>query len=171
MIIGVPKEIKTNESRVALIPAGVAELKKHGHQVYVQTDAGSGSGFPDKEYIAAGAEILPSIEAVYQIAEMILKVKEPIASEYDLIKKGQLLFTYFHFASGEALTHAMIQKQSVCLAYETVEKADKSLPLLIPMSEVAGRMAIQEGAKYLENQKVVEEFCLVVCQVFALEMY
>jgi alanine dehydrogenase len=151
MIIGVPKEIKTNESRVAIIPAGVAELKKHGHQVYIQTDAGTGSGFDDAEYIAAGAEILPNIESVYAIAEMILKVKEPIASEYDLIKKGQLLFTYFHFASCEPLTHAMIEKQSVCLAYETVEKADKSLPLLIPMSEVAGRMAIQEGAKYLEK--------------------
>ena len=151
MIIGVPKEIKTNESRVALIPAGVSELKKHGHQVFIQTNAGTGSGFSDEEYIEAGAEILPTIEAIYAIAEMIIKVKEPIASEYGLIKKDQLLFTYFHFASGEALTHAMIERGSVCLAYETVEKADRSLPLLIPMSEVAGRMAIQEGAKYLEK--------------------
>jgi alanine dehydrogenase len=151
MIIGVPKEIKNNESRVALIPSGVAELKKHGHQVYVQTMAGFSSGFEDEEYVEAGAEILPTIEAVYEIAEMIMKVKEPIESEYKLIKKDQLLFTYFHFASSEPLTHAMIEQKAVCLAYETVEKTDRSLPLLVPMSEVAGRMAVQEGAKYLEK--------------------
>ncbi|WP_337043462.1 alanine dehydrogenase [Emticicia sp. 17c] len=151
MIIGVPKEIKNNENRVALTPAGVAELKKHGHTVYVQSTAGEGSGFQDEEYTKAGANLLPTIEEVYGIAEMIIKVKEPIASEYSLIKKDQLLFTYFHFASSEELTHAMIKQQAVCLAYETVEKADRSLPLLVPMSEVAGRMAIQEGAKYLEK--------------------
>lgn len=151
MIIGVPKEIKNNENRVALTPAGVAELKKHGHTVYVQATAGVGSGFGDAEYIAAGATMLPTIEDVYGIAEMIIKVKEPIASEYPLIKKDQLLFTYFHFASSEPLTHAMIERGAVCLAYETVEKTDRSLPLLVPMSEVAGRMAIQEGAKYLEK--------------------
>jgi alanine dehydrogenase len=151
MIIGVPKEIKNNENRVALTPAGVAEFRKNGHTVYIQTKAGEGSGFTDEEYMGAGASILPSIEAVYEIAEMIVKVKEPIASEYKLIKKDQLLFTYFHFASSEDLTHAMIERGAVCLAYETVEKADRSLPLLIPMSEVAGRMAIQEGAKYLEK--------------------
>jgi alanine dehydrogenase len=151
MIIGVPKEIKNNENRVALTPAGVAEFKKHGHRVYVQQAAGENSGFSDISYLEAGAELLPTIEEVYAIAEMIIKVKEPIASEYPLIKKDQLVFTYFHFASGEALTHAMIESKSVCLAYETVEKADRSLPLLIPMSEVAGRMSIQEGAKYLEK--------------------
>ena len=151
MIIGVPKEIKNNENRVALTPAGVAEFKKHGHHVYVQQSAGENSGFSDKAYSDAGAELLPTIEAVYEIAEMIIKVKEPIASEYPLIKKDQLLFTYFHFASGEALTHAMIDREAVCLAYETVEKSDRSLPLLVPMSEVAGRMSIQEGAKYLEK--------------------
>lgn len=151
MIIGVPKEIKNNENRVALTPAGVAEFKKHGHTVYVQSTAGEGSGFNDDEYIKAGATLLPSIEEIYGIAEMIIKVKEPIASEYNLIKKDQLLFTYFHFASSEELTHAMIKQGAVCLAYETVEKTDRSLPLLVPMSEVAGRMAIQEGAKYLEK--------------------
>jgi alanine dehydrogenase len=151
MIIGVPKEIKNNENRVALTPAGVAEFKKHGHTVYVQSTAGEGSGFKDEAYAKAGATLLPTIEEVYGIAEMIVKVKEPIASEYNLIKKDQLLFTYFHFASSEELTHAMIKQGAVCLAYETVEKADRSLPLLVPMSEVAGRMAIQEGAKYLEK--------------------
>jgi alanine dehydrogenase len=151
MIIGVPKEIKNNENRVAVTPAGVKELMKHGHSLYVQTSAGEGSGFTDEEYTAAGATILPSIEAVYDTAEMIIKVKEPIEPEYNLIKENQLLFTYFHFASSEELTHAMIRRKAVCLAYETVEKADRSLPLLIPMSEVAGRMAIQQGAKYLEK--------------------
>jgi alanine dehydrogenase len=151
MIIGVPKEIKNNENRVAVTPAGVAEFKKNGHTVYIQTQAGSGSGFSDEEYVKAGAIILPTIEETYAIAEMICKVKEPIASEYQLIKANQLLFTYFHFASSEELTHAMIERKAVCLAYETVEKTDRSLPLLVPMSEVAGRMAIQEGAKYLEK--------------------
>lgn len=151
MVIGVPKEIKNNENRVALTPAGVTELRKHGHVVYIQVNAGEGSGFEDEEYIAAGAIMLPTIEDVYGIAEMIMKVKEPIASEYDLIKENQLLFTYFHFASSEELTRAMLAKGAVCLAYETVERPDRSLPLLVPMSEVAGRMAIQEGAKYLEK--------------------
>lgn len=151
MVIGVPKEIKNNENRVALTPAGVTELRKYGHTVYVQVNAGEGSGFEDEEYIAAGATMLPTIEAVYGIAEMIMKVKEPIAAEYDLIKEDQLLFTYFHFASSEELTQAMLAKRAVCLAYETVERPDRSLPLLVPMSEVAGRMAIQEGAKYLEK--------------------
>jgi len=151
MIIGVPKEIKNNENRVALTPAGVAEMLKNKHVVYVQATAGMGSGFSDEDYIYAGAIILPTIEEVYAIAEMIMKVKEPIASEYKLIKKDQILFTYFHFASGEPLTMAMIESESICLAYETVEMPDRSLPLLVPMSEVAGRMSIQEGAKYLEK--------------------
>lgn len=151
MIIGIPKEIKNNENRVALTPAGVAEFKKQGHPVFVQMGAGENSGFTDQAYKTAGAEILPTIEAIYSIAEMIIKVKEPIASEYPLIKKDQLLFTYFHFASSEPLTYAMMERGAVCLAYETVETADRSLPLLVPMSEVAGRMAIQEGAKYLEK--------------------
>ncbi len=151
MIIGVPKEIKNNENRVALTPAGVKELKKHNHTVYVQATAGNGSGFSDEDYISAGAEMLPSIEEVYAIAEMIMKVKEPIEAEYNLIREDQLVFTYFHFASYEPLTNAMISNKSVCLAYETVENSDRSLPLLVPMSEVAGRMSVQQGAKYLEK--------------------
>lgn len=151
MIIGVPKEIKNNENRVALTPAGAAELIKRGNEVYVQATAGNGSGFADSEYETAGARILRSIDAVYASAEMIMKVKEPIESEYDLIREGQLVYTYFHFASSEPLTMAMIRRKAVCLAYETVEMDDRSLPLLIPMSEVAGRMSIHEGAKYLER--------------------
>ncbi|MBK8349188.1 MAG: alanine dehydrogenase [Saprospiraceae bacterium] len=151
MIIGVPKEIKTNENRVALTPAGVMEFVRRGHHVYIQSTAGDGSGFPNEEYISAGAKILPTIEEVYAIAEMIIKVKEPIEAEYKLIKPNQLLFTYFHFASYEPLTKAMIASNAICLAYETVEASDRSLPLLVPMSEVAGRMAIQQGAKFLEK--------------------
>jgi alanine dehydrogenase len=151
MIIGVPKEIKNNENRVALTPAGARELTKKGHTVYLQTSAGEGSGFSDDAYKGAGAQILATAGEVFSNAEMIMKVKEPIESEYSLIKKDQLVFTYFHFASYEPLTHAMIGTGAICLAYETVERADGSLPLLVPMSEVAGRMAIQEGAKYLEK--------------------
>ena len=151
MIVGVPIEIKNNENRVALTPAGAKELVKRGHDVFIQTNAGVGSGFSDADYTIAGAKILPTIEETYAIAEMIMKVKEPIAPEYNLIKEDQLLFTYFHFASYEPLTKAMIERKAVCLAYETVEKDDHSLPLLVPMSEVAGRMATQEGAKYLEK--------------------
>lgn len=151
MIIGVPKEIKNNENRVALTPAGAKEFVKRGHTVYVQHTAGENSGFPDEEYIQAGARILPEIKDVYDIAEMIIKVKEPIEPEYGLVKPGQLLFTYFHFASEEALTHAMIKSGAICLAYETVVGKDGSLPLLVPMSEVAGRMSVQEGARFLEK--------------------
>jgi len=151
MIIGVPKEIKNNENRVGLTPAGVSALSKAGHQLFVQSTAGIGSGFSDEEYTQAGATMLQTIDEVYGKADMIIKVKEPIELEYGLIKENQLLFTYFHFASYEPLTHAMLKSKAVCLAYETVEKKDRSLPLLVPMSEVAGRMSIQEGAKYLEK--------------------
>ena len=151
MIIGVPQEIKNNENRIALTPAGAAELVKRGHDVFVQSGGGNGSGFLDDFYILAGAKLLPTIEEIYGVAEMIMKVKEPVESEYHLIKKNQILFTYFHFASSEKLTRAMIENHSVCLAYETVEMEDRSLPLLVPMSEVAGRMSVQEGAKYLEK--------------------
>jgi alanine dehydrogenase len=151
MIIGVPKEIKNNENRVALTPAGTQELIKRGHTVYIQKNAGTGSGFSDEEYTKAGGKMIDKAEEVFSLAEMIMKVKEPIEQEYKLIKKDQLVFTYFHFASYEPLTKAMIASGAVCLAYETVERVDGSLPLLIPMSEVAGRMAIQEGAKYLEK--------------------
>jgi len=151
MIIGVPKEIKNNENRIGLTPASVKEYVKRGHTVYVQSGGGLGSGFSDDMYEQAGAKMLPTIEDVYATADMIVKVKEPIAPEYDLIKENQLLFTYFHFAASEELTKAMIRAKAVCLAYETVEKEDRSLPLLVPMSEVAGRMATQQGAKYLEK--------------------
>ena len=151
MIIGVPKEIKNNENRVGMTPAGVAELVKKGHTVYVQATAGVNSGFSDDDYIAVGAKTLPTIEDTYAAADMIVKVKEPIAPEYKLIKKGQVVFTYFHFAADKVLTEAMIESGAVCIAYETVEKEDHSLPLLTPMSEVAGRMATQVGARFLEK--------------------
>ena len=151
MKIGVPKEIKNNEYRVALTPAGVNALTRRGHTVYVQKSAGVGSGFSDAEYRAAGAKMKKDIESTYKVAEMIMKVKEPIEPEYDLIKENQLVFTYFHFASHLPLTKAMIKSKAICLAYETVQLPDRSLPLLVPMSEVAGRMSIQEGAKYLEK--------------------
>ena len=151
MIVGVPIEIKNNENRVGLTPAGCLELTKRGHTVYFQEAAGNGSGFFDKEYMDAGGHMLSTIEEVYAKAEMIIKVKEPIEAEYKLVREGQLVFTYFHFASSRPLTDAMIDSKSVCIAYETVETADRKLPLLVPMSEVAGRMSIQEGAKYLEK--------------------
>ncbi len=151
MKIGVPSEIKNNENRVGVVPSGVCELVKHGHTVYVQHNAGVGSGFSDEEYIAAGAEILPSIEDVYASADMIIKVKEPITPEYKLIKKNQVVFTYFHFACDRELTDAMIESGAVCIAYETVRLPDRSLPLLIPMSEVAGRMSAQQAARFLEK--------------------
>ena len=153
MKIGIPKEIKNNENRVGMTPAGVAELVKHGHKVMVEHTAGEGSGFADKDYVAAGAEIIPTAEEVYAQSDMIIKVKEPIEPEYGLIRKGQLVFTYFHFASDRPLTEAMIKSGAVCLAYETVQTADRRLPLLIPMSEVAGRMGVMEGAYYLQKTK------------------
>lgn len=151
MIIGVPKEIKNNENRVALTAAGVFELSHRGHKVLIEKNAGVGSGISNEEYIQAGGHIYDSPENIWSEVEMILKVKEPIEQELSLARKDQIIFTYFHFASSEKLTHAMIESKSVCLAYETVERKDRSLPLLIPMSEVAGRMAIQQGAKFLEK--------------------
>lgn len=151
MIIGVPKEIKSQENRVALLPGGVTALKNNGHAVMVQKGAGVGSGFPDKLYEQAGAQMMDDVEALWQRAEMIMKVKEPIEPEYKRMREGQILFTYFHFAASKELTEAVIASKCVAIAYETVEKQDGALPLLIPMSEVAGRMATQEGAKYLEK--------------------
>ncbi|MGP1990735.1 alanine dehydrogenase [Zobellia laminariae] len=151
MTIGIPKEVKNNENRVGMTPAGVFELTKNNHIVYVQSGAGDGSGFFDNDYKKAGALILDTIGQVYGISEMIVKVKEPMAEEYDLVQPDQIIFTYFHFASSEPLTKAMIESKSICIAYETVEDEDGTLPLLTPMSEVAGRMAIQQGAKYLEK--------------------
>ena len=153
MKIGIPKEIKNNENRVGMTPDGVAELVKHGHDVFVQHTAGEGSGFADAAYEKVGAKILPTIEAVYDVAEMIIKVKEPIKPEYPLLKHGQLVFTYFHLACDLELTEAMVKSGAVCLAYETVQTADKRLPLLVPMSEVAGRMASINGAYYLQKTK------------------
>ena len=151
MIVGIPKEIKNNESRVGITPAGVFELVKNNHTVYVQSNAGEGSGFFNNDYKLAGAIILDTIGEVYSKSDMIVKVKEPIDEEYDLIKEGQILFTYFHFASSKPLTKAMIKSKAICIAYETVEDEEGTLPLLTPMSEVAGRLAIQQGAKYLEK--------------------
>ncbi len=153
MKIGIPKEIKNNENRVGATPSGVKELVAHGHELYVQDHAGEGSGFSNDEYIKAGATILPTIEEVYAIADMIIKVKEPIEPEYKLCRRGQVIFTYFHFASDRPLLDAMVESGAICIAYETVtySATDRRLPLLIPMSEVAGRMSIQEGARFLEK--------------------
>lgn len=151
MNIGIPKEIKPQENRVAIQPGGVMTLVQQGHKVMVEKDAGLGSGFSDVEYVAAGAQIESDVDALWAAADMIMKVKEPIAEEYSRIKAGQILFTYFHFAADKTLTQAIIDSKCIAIAYETVEKVDRSLPLLIPMSEVAGRMATQEGAKFLEK--------------------
>jgi alanine dehydrogenase len=151
MRIGIPKEIKTNENRVSLVPAGAEALVAAGHAVMVEKGAGLGSGFSDEQYTAVGATIGSSAAKVWADAEMIIKVKEPIAKEWKHMKKGQTIFTYFHFAADEKLTKAHIDSGATCIAYETVETAAGELPLLIPMSEVAGRMAVQEGAKYLEK--------------------
>jgi alanine dehydrogenase len=151
MKIGIPKEIKTNENRVSLVPAGAEALVAAGHSVLVETGAGIGSGFTDEQYMAVGAKIAPNADATWADADMIMKVKEPIESEWKRMKKGQAIFTYFHFAADEKLTRAHMASGAVCIAYETVETANRELPLLVPMSEVAGRMAVQEGAKYLEK--------------------
>jgi len=147
MVIGVPKEIKDSEFRVAMVPAGVEILTKAGHTVLIEADAGRGTGISDEEYAQAGARIVPDARTVYAESDMIVKVKEPLPQEYPLIRPGQVIFTYFHFAADEGLTRAMIQSGAVCIAYETLQMDDGSLPLLIPMSEIAGRMALQPGAK------------------------
>ena len=151
MKIGIPKEIKTNENRIALVPAGAEALVAAGHEVFVERGGGDGSGFPDQLYVAAGAKILPTADAVWGEADMIMKVKEPIAVEWPRMRRGQTIFTYFHFAADEQLTQAHLDSGATCIAYETVELPTRELPLLTPMSEVAGRMAVQEGAKYLEK--------------------
>jgi len=151
MVIGVPREIKDSEYRVAMVPAGVEILTKAGHTVLLESGAGKGTGITDEEYAQAGARIVPDARTVYAQSDMVVKVKEPLPQEYPLIRPGQVLFTYFHFAADEGLTQAMIRSGAVCIAYETIQLDDGSLPLLIPMSEIAGRMAIQEGAKYLER--------------------
>lgn len=152
MIIGVPKEIKTSENRVAVVPAGVETLVADGHSVLVEQGAGEGSGFDDNSYAQVGGQIMGSAEEVWAKAEMIVKVKEPIEPEWPRMRDGQVVFTYYHFAASEAVTRAVMDSKCVAIAYETVELPSGELPLLTPMSEVAGRMAIQEGAKYLEKQ-------------------
>ena len=151
MIIGILKEIKTKENRVAMTPAGVEQLELRGHTVCVETCAGEGSGFSDAQYESAGAAILKTPKEIYGKCAMIMKVKEPLAVEYPLMRKGQVMFTYFHFAASEELTRAVIRSGCTAVAYETVKKANGSLPLLTPMSEVAGKMAVHAGAKYLEK--------------------
>ena len=151
MIIGVPKEIKTHENRVSLLPSGVLQFIRNGHTVIVEKGAGVGSGFTDEMYVQRGATIYEDVEKLWQEADMIMKVKEPIQVEYNRMREGQILFTYLHFAASEELTQAVVDSKCIAIAYETVEKSDGSLPLLVPMSEVAGRMAAQEGAKYLEK--------------------
>jgi len=151
MIIGVPKEIKTNENRVALVPGGAEALVRAGHTVLIERGAGEGSGFSDDSYRKFGAQIVDTAAQVWERAEMIIKVKEPIAKEWPLMREDQVIFTYFHFAADEGLTQAVIASGAVAIAYETVQLPTGELPLLTPMSEVAGRMAVQEGAKYLEK--------------------
>lgn len=152
MIVGVLREIKTEENRVSMTPAGAEVMKDNGHKVLIEKGAGAGSGFTDRSYIAAGAEIVTTPKEIYDRSDMVMHVKEPMPSEYGLIRKGQIVFTYFHLAANRELTMEMIRNKSVAIAYETIQKADGSLPLLIPMSEVAGRMATQEAAKYLEME-------------------
>ena len=152
MIIGIPKEIKNNEKRVALTPYGADELVQAGHTVYIQEDAGAGSGFLSSDYIEVGAKIVPNIEDIYSVSDLIVKVKEPQSEEVSMIKEGQLLFTFFHFAADKNLTEGILNSGCIAIAYETIESPDGSLPILIPMSEVAGRMSVQNGAKCLEGK-------------------
>ena len=151
MIVGVPKEIKSDEYRVGLLPVGAEVLTKAGHTVLVETEAGAGSGFSDEEYKDLGARIVRSAEEVYGEAELIVKVKEPLSPEIKLLRQGQMVFTFFHFAADRGLTEGVRDSGCVAIAYETIEDAEGRLPLLTPMSEVAGKMSIQEGAKYLER--------------------
>ena len=150
MIIGLLKEIKTEENRVSMTPAGVEVMIQNGHTLLVEKDAGKGSGFENEDYKKAGAEMVATPQELFERAEMVMHVKEPLPAEYGLIREDQIVFTYLHLAAAEELTHALIKSKSINIAYETIQKADGSLPLLTPMSEVAGRMATQQGAKYLE---------------------
>jgi alanine dehydrogenase len=150
MKVGILKEIKTEENRVCMTPAGVEVMIANGHKLLVEKGAGSGSGFEDAAYIKAGAEMAATAREIFERSDMVMHVKEPLPAEYDLIREGQIVFTYLHLAAAEELTKALIKSKAVCIAYETIQKPDRSLPLLTPMSEVAGRMAIQQGAKYLE---------------------
>ncbi|MCA9164848.1 MAG: alanine dehydrogenase, partial [Planctomycetales bacterium] len=154
MIVGVPKEIKRDEYRVAILPVGVEQLVEAGHRVLVEAGAGLGSGIPDHDYLRAGAELVAGPQDVFATADLVMKVKEPQSSEWPLIRSGQAIFTYFHFAASRELTEAMVATGATCVAYETLRDEHGRLPLLTPMSEVAGRMSIQEGAKYLERPQM-----------------
>ena len=154
MLIGVPQEIKDDEYRVAMLPVGVEELQQDGHQVLIQAGAGLGSGLPDHDYLRAGAELIADAAEIYQMSELVVKVKEPQREEWPLLQRNQVLFTYFHFAADRELTDAMLASGTTCVAYETLRDDRGQLPLLTPMSEVAGRMSIQEGAKYLERPQM-----------------
>ncbi|MFZ9704270.1 MAG: alanine dehydrogenase, partial [Bacilli bacterium] len=151
MIIGVPKEIKKLEYRVGLTPDAAKQYIQHGHQVLIQQDAGIGSGFANEEYLAVGCKILPTIQAIYAQAEMIIKVKEPLEEEFSLMRPNQILYTFLHLAAAKPLTDALLKQQVTGIAYETIQDSNGRLPVLRPMSEVAGRLAVQEGAKYLEK--------------------
>ncbi|MFN3467898.1 MAG: alanine dehydrogenase, partial [Candidatus Brocadiales bacterium] len=151
MIVGIPKEIKIDEYRVALVPVGAEELVRHGHRVLVERGAGSGSGIADEEYVRAGAELVEDMDTIYKKADMVVKVKEPLPEEYPHLREGQIIFTFFHFAASKTLTEVLVSSRAVALAYETIRDERGGHPLLTPMSEVAGRMSIQEGAKYLEK--------------------
>jgi len=151
MIVGILKEIKAEENRVSMTPAGVEVMRQNGHTVLVEKSAGTGSGFEDSVYTASGAELIDTPKEIFNRADMVMHVKEPLPPEYDLIRENQIVFTYLHLAAARELTHALIKSKSINIAYETIQKEDGSLPLLTPMSEVAGRMAIQQGAKYLER--------------------
>ena len=150
MIVGILKEIKSEENRVCMTPAGVEVMVQNGHELLVEKSAGAGSGFSDEAYISAGGKIIDTAKEIYGSADMVMHVKEPLPPEYDLIREGQIVFTYLHLAADETQTRALMKRKAVCIAYETIQRADGSLPLLTPMSEVAGRMAVQQGAKYLE---------------------
>ena len=150
MIVGIMKETRADENRVAMTPAGVEVMSHHGHTILVEKGAGAASGFEDGAYIQMGAGIIATPQEVFERSDMVMHVKEPLPPEYNLIREGQIVFTYLHLAAEEELTHALVKSRSICIAYETIQKADRSLPLLTPMSEVAGRMATQQGAKYLE---------------------
>ncbi|MFI4876770.1 MAG: alanine dehydrogenase [Blastopirellula sp. JB062] len=154
MIVGIPREVKRDEYRVAILPVGVEEMTRAGHRVLVQAGAGAGSGIPDEDYVASGGVLVEDAESIFGEADMIMKVKEPQPEEYGLIRSGQTIFTYFHFAASLELTEAMLKSGAICIAYETLSDGAGRLPLLTPMSEVAGRMSVQEGAKYLERPQM-----------------
>jgi alanine dehydrogenase len=164
MIVGIPKETKTHEYRVSMTPVGVDELVRRGHKVMVETHAGFGSGISDDEYAAVGAKIIGTAREIFEKSEMIVKVKEPLAAERAMMREGQVMFTYFHFAADRELTEGVRKSGAIAIAYETITDRNGRLPLLTPMSEVAGKMSIQEGAKYLRSRWRAAAFCWAACR-------